>query len=146
VAVQAILETAVSRINTIDDLGVDIDGGAAEGDDAIEGVVRTADGLRSAAGSTDTDTGNGRAGHANLAGHAAGEDAKGAEQSRDGGRGRRLDRVAALLVADVARGCRRGRIRQGEHCGGSKDGNERKDFVEQHIVCLREKEIKLARA
>ncbi len=25
----------LSRINTIDDLGVDIDGGAAEGDDAI---------------------------------------------------------------------------------------------------------------
>jgi len=134
-------------------LEVDVDRGAAKGDEAVEGVVRAADGLRSAAGSAAAEDSEGRAGQTNLTRQALDDDTKEAEQTRNTGRARCLHGVAALLVADVALGQRR-RSGRGSHRDGLGDGRrsrrraprggDRKkreecksgDFGEQH--CLRE--------
>jgi len=64
-------------------LEVEVDRGAANCDEAVEGVVLAAHGLRRAASTSDTNNIQGRAGQANFGSHAVENDAKEAKQKRD---------------------------------------------------------------
>jgi len=106
----------------------EVDGGAAKGDEAAEGVARAANGVRGAAASTDADYGNGRASQTNLTGDVAENNTKKAEERRDPGRARSLDGLAALERSDVALG-RLGR-RRGDR--KKREEGESSDLVELH--------------
>jgi len=84
-------------------LGVDVDGGAPNVDEAVEGVISTADGLRSAVSTrASSDGGDGGAVSANVASETSKDvnETHGAEQLVHGAR--RLDVVAALGGTGVA--------------------------------------------
>jgi len=107
-------------VSPIQHLKVEVDGGAADGNDAVEAVVLAANRLRSAGGAADTDDGEGRAGEADVGGDALEDNAEQAQQDRSDGvaGGRRA--FAALLVTDVALAdCDRSRgFRRGDGDGG----------------------------
>lgn len=114
-------------------LEVDVDGGATNGDKAIERVIGAANGLRRARVAGQPNDRDGAAGKPDKSSNGLNDDA---EQPEEGGHGRgvgRLEAVAALDGAGVALARRDGGRLSGDGDGSAGESEERGDGLELHV-------------